>query len=96
MYLPTYLSTYFIKDHYFGRNETFKDLKHGCMHEQAVLMKQLSGSYLLKTVEKNWDCYRHFQKCMHKLTAKTMRGKAQDSDRGISGISTNHKWSITV
>ena len=69
----------------------FQDLKHGCMHKQAVLIKQLSGSYVLKTVEKNWDCYRHSQKCMHKLTAKAMKGKAQDSDRGISGISTNHK-----
>lgn len=75
MYLPTYLSIYFLKDHYFGRNGTFKDLNHGCMHEQAVLIKQLSGSYVLKSVEKNRDCYRHSQKCTHTLTAKAMKGK---------------------
>jgi len=59
-------------------------------------VKQLSGSYVLKAVEETWGCYRHSPMCTHKLIGKTMKEKAQDSDRGISGIGTNHKWSITV
>lgn len=75
MYLPTYLSTYFLKDHYFGRNETFKDLQHGCMHEQAVLMKQLSGSYLLKTVEKKLGLLQALPKVHAQVDSKNHERK---------------------
>ena len=65
-----------LMDHYFGKNEPFNDLKHGCMHEQAFLIRQVSGSYTLKGVEKKQGCHRCSPKCTCKLITKATRVKA--------------------
>lgn len=52
----------------------FQDLKHRCMQEQTVLVKQLAGSYVLKTVEKLW-LLQTFPKAHAQVESKIPKGK---------------------